>query len=569
MNSPKPSRLLQTLFALATLSLAACGGGEPGLPVAGMGQVTIAVGSGSEPRSSVIYGAPNTPSDSFGATGDFYLDTSTGRLFGPKVDGSWPKSSLSLIGSQGPIGLAGMAGATGATGPAGVGGSNGAAGATGATGAAGAAGATGAAGNSLLSGSVAPANSQGSDGDFYINIAANQIFGPKAGGLWPATGVSVVGSVGATGAAGATGSNGATGPAGGAGATGATGAAGAPGNSFISGSGAPNNAVGANGDFYISTGTSTLYGPKAAGVWPAGVSLVGATGATGATGGTGVTGPAGTNGNNGATGAAGATGSTGPTGPAGNPGATGFTGPAGPIGATGPAGQTGPIGATGPAGQTGSIGSQGPTGPAGPIGATGSAGQTGPIGSQGPTGSAGPIGATGPAGQTGPIGSQGPTGSAGPIGATGPAGQTGATGATGASGTGGVVFTSRFVTPGEFSAFLSVSDGNGGPTTTYNLAQTTIPLSCTFSALYISGTITSNAGANTITLTLMKNGVATNMTVAIDVATAGTTVSASTTANQFSVVAGDTVAYQVVQANNTPLIVNAPLVATNTVTLCN
>ena len=536
MNSPKPSRLLQTLFALATLSLAACGGGEPGLPVAGMGQVTIAVGSGSEPRSSVIYGAPNTPSDSFGATGDFYLDTSTGRLFGPKVDGSWPKSSLSLIGSQGPIGLAGMAGATGATGPAGVGGSNGAAGATGATGAAGAAGATGAAGNSLLSGSVAPANSQGSDGDFYINIAANQIFGPKAGGLWPATGVSVVGSVGATGAAGATGSNGATGPAGGAGATGATGAtgaAGAPGNSFISGSGAPNNAVGANGDFYISTGTSTLYGPKAAGVWPAGVSLVGATGATGATGGTGVTGPAGTNGNNGATGAAGATGSTGPTGPAGNPGATGFTGPAGPIGATGPAGQTG------------SIGSQGPTGPAGPIGATGSAGQTGPIGSQGPTGSAGPIGATGPAGQTG------------------------ATGATGASGTGGVVFTSRFVTPGEFSAFLSVSDGNGGPTTTYNLAQTTIPLSCTFSALYISGTITSNAGANTITLTLMKNGVATNMTVAIDVATAGTTVSASTTANQFSVVAGDTVAYQVVQANNTPLIVNAPLVATNTVTLCN
>jgi hypothetical protein len=32
---------------------------------------------------------------------------------------------------------------------------------------------------------------------------------------------------------------------------------------------------GVNGDFYINTSTSTLFGPKAAGVWPVGVSLVG------------------------------------------------------------------------------------------------------------------------------------------------------------------------------------------------------------------------------------------------------------------------------------------------------
>lgn len=48
---------------------------------------------------------------------------------------------------------------------------------------------------------------------------------------------------------------------------------------------------GVNGDFFLNTATSTLYGPKASGTWPAGVSIIGATGATGAGG---ATGPAGT-----------------------------------------------------------------------------------------------------------------------------------------------------------------------------------------------------------------------------------------------------------------------------------
>lgn len=34
------------------------------------------------------------------------------------------------------------------------------------------------------------------------------------------------------------------------------------------GAGAPSNALGANGDAYINTTAGTLYGPKAAGVWP-------------------------------------------------------------------------------------------------------------------------------------------------------------------------------------------------------------------------------------------------------------------------------------------------------------
>ncbi|NDB36338.1 MAG: hypothetical protein EB023_13595, partial [Flavobacteriia bacterium] len=51
--------------------------------------------------------------------------------------------------------------------------------------------------------------------------------------------------------------------------------------------------TGVNGDFYINTATNELFGPKANGTWPAGVSLVGAQGATGATGLTGPQGPSG------------------------------------------------------------------------------------------------------------------------------------------------------------------------------------------------------------------------------------------------------------------------------------
>jgi hypothetical protein len=39
-----------------------------------------------------------------------------------------------------------------------------------------------------------------------------------------------------------------------------------------------------NGDFYINTATSTIFGPKAAGTWPSGVSIIGAPGANGADG---------------------------------------------------------------------------------------------------------------------------------------------------------------------------------------------------------------------------------------------------------------------------------------------
>jgi len=180
------------------------------------------------------------------------------------------------------------------------------------------------------------------------------------------------------------------------GVTGPTGPNGADGPKIFSGSGAPSNALGVSGDFYLDVANSYLYGPKASGSWGAGISIQG--GPTGPTGMAGV---------------AGSTGATGPsstvTGPTGRTGPTGSTGPASSV--TGPTGQTGPTGITGPRGFTG------PTGAASTV--------TGPTGSVGPTGS---IGVTGPSGgPTGPTGSVGPTGpSGGPTGPTGAGARTGA-----------------------------------------------------------------------------------------------------------------------------------------------
>jgi len=43
-----------------------------------------------------------------------------------------------------------------------------------------------------LNGAVDPDADDGVDGDFYINTAANTIFGPKAAGVW-GSGTSIVG----------------------------------------------------------------------------------------------------------------------------------------------------------------------------------------------------------------------------------------------------------------------------------------------------------------------------------------------------------------------------------------
>ena len=125
-----------------------------------------------------------------------------------------PAGADGATGPTGPQGLQGLQGPTGPqgdTGPAGATGATGAAGANGATGPTGPAGADGLDGNTVLNGTGAPANTLGFDGDFYVDLGTTTLYGPKAAGAWPLTGVSLVGPAGATGATGAAGADGADG----------------------------------------------------------------------------------------------------------------------------------------------------------------------------------------------------------------------------------------------------------------------------------------------------------------------------------------------------------------------
>lgn len=133
-------------------------------------------------------------------------------------------------GPQGPAGPTGPAGPVGPAGPPGAKGDTGAQGPPGIDGAPGPTGPAGADGHTVLNGTGAPANTLGHDGDFYIDTATDVLYGPKAGGNWPATGTSLIGTQGPKGDPGPAGPAGDTGPAGPAGPAGPTGPAGPKGD---------------------------------------------------------------------------------------------------------------------------------------------------------------------------------------------------------------------------------------------------------------------------------------------------------------------------------------------------
>jgi hypothetical protein len=153
-------------------------------------------------------------------------------------------TSCGKDGGVGPSGPSGPAGTTGATGPT---------------------GATGADGTKIFSGAVAPATTVGANGDFYVNTATSDFYGPKTTTDW-GTPTNLKGATGATGAAGATGATG---------ATGAAGAAGTAGSQIYSGIGVPATSVGNDGDYYMDVTGYLFYGPKAGGAWSAPINLKG------------------------------------------------------------------------------------------------------------------------------------------------------------------------------------------------------------------------------------------------------------------------------------------------------
>ena len=170
-----------------------------------------------------------------------------------------PAGNNGAAGVQGPIGLTGATGAAGPQGAVGVTGAQGPTGNNGATGAQGPIGLTGndgidgLDGNTILNGIINPVSTTGIDGDFYLNTITNNLFGPKNGGVWSA-GVNLIGTNGLNG------------------------------KTILNGNIDPIVATGTIGDFYINTASNKLFGPKSAGVWPAGVSLIGPAGSFAVTG---------------------------------------------------------------------------------------------------------------------------------------------------------------------------------------------------------------------------------------------------------------------------------------------
>jgi hypothetical protein len=90
----------------------------------------------------------------------------------------------------------------------------------------------------------APNAGVGSDHDMYINSSTGDVYGPKINGVWGPIVCNIKGPTGATGATGAAGYS----------------------PQYIVAAGPP-GAVGNNGDMYINSTTSDVYGPKASGAW--------------------------------------------------------------------------------------------------------------------------------------------------------------------------------------------------------------------------------------------------------------------------------------------------------------
>jgi hypothetical protein len=108
----------------------------------------------------------------------------------------------------------------------------------------------------LLYGLGVPGSAIGADGDSYIDTSTG-IFYLRTSGTWAQVFSMQTGPQGPQGTAGTNGINGTNG------------------NTILSGTTNPSNLTdGVSGDYYINLSTYYLFGPKAAGVWPAGISLI-------------------------------------------------------------------------------------------------------------------------------------------------------------------------------------------------------------------------------------------------------------------------------------------------------
>ena len=121
---------------------------------------TLPAANGAD--GTLLYGA-GFPGSSTGKNADSYINTLTG-IFYQKTSGAWSQVFSMATGPQGPQGTAGTNGTNGTN------------------------------GNTILFGTTNPSNSTtGVNGNFYINTASYNIFGPKTAGVW-GSGVSIIGT---------------------------------------------------------------------------------------------------------------------------------------------------------------------------------------------------------------------------------------------------------------------------------------------------------------------------------------------------------------------------------------
>ncbi|QRE00321.1 hypothetical protein [Burkholderia phage BCSR5] len=173
---------------------------------------------------------PNDPDNSVGQDGDYWLNDTSGSVW-TKAKGTY-KQVATIMGPRGPQGQKGDPGIQGLKGDTGLQGLKG---------------------------------DKGDKGDPGIQ-GIQGLKGDKGD-----TGIQ--GLKGDKGDTGAPGQQGIPGVKGDPGLQGLPGNDGKDGNTLLNGTDAPANTLGKDGDFYMDTAAWTVYGPKAAGVWPAGANL--------------------------------------------------------------------------------------------------------------------------------------------------------------------------------------------------------------------------------------------------------------------------------------------------------
>ena len=178
-----------------------------------------AAGRTSSSIANTILNGKGAPLSTLGIDGDFYIDTRSLLIYGPKKSKKWPipQSLQGPVGSSGTDGKNGGEGktvssASNVAGPSGVQGDKGEKGEKGEIGSAGANGAVGLAGATGASGATGPAGSSGGG-----SPGATGPTGPAGSqGVTGLTGskgeTGTAGSLGTTGVKGETGTVGATGP---------------------------------------------------------------------------------------------------------------------------------------------------------------------------------------------------------------------------------------------------------------------------------------------------------------------------------------------------------------------